>query len=233
MGCSQTKTAEVTDFRPSSKEDAARLEEVPLFKNVPSKNLRKLLKDGERRIVQKKEVLVREGDEDRNFFVILDGRFQISVEEGKRLRPVFELQPGDYLGEHQLLHGGSRPATVTALEPSRVFVLGSALLDRLGLREDVKPAVPFAPQKVATQPELLEAYASDSGRQDTPSKRLVFQALRESPARAGALDLDIGVVDLQDTAGATVGFDLERPTESKGPPYVVRYIDFLYALRWN
>jgi CRP-like cAMP-binding protein len=223
--------SEVTDFRPSSKEDAQRLEEVPLFKAVPGKNLRKLLKDGERRIIQKKEVLVREGEEDREFFVILDGRLQVSVAQDKHSRPVFELGPGDYIGEHQLLNGGTRPATVTALEPSRVFVIGPALLDKLKLRQDVSPAVPFAPQRVATQPETLEAYADAT--QKGVSKRLVFQALRESPARAGALDLDIGVVDLQDTAGVTVGCDLERPTESKGPPFVVRYIDFLYALRWS
>lgn len=223
----------MTDFRPSSKEDAQRLEEVPLFKDVPAKNLRKLLKDGERRIIQKKQVLVREGDDDREFFVILDGRFQVSVAQDRHSRPCFELQAGDYIGEHQLLKGGSRPATVTAMEPSRVFVIGPALLDKLELRQDVKSAVPFAPQRVATQPETLEAYASDATRQDRASKRLVFHALRESPARAGALDLDVGVVDLQDTAGATVGCDLERPTESKGPPLVVRYIDFLYALRWH
>ena len=29
---------------------------MPLFKDVPAKNLRKLLKDGERRIIQKKQV---------------------------------------------------------------------------------------------------------------------------------------------------------------------------------
>lgn len=64
-------------------------------------------------------VFVHEGGVGREFFVVIDGRAEVT-REGK---PVAELGPGDFVGELSLLDPGPRDATVTALTPMTVMVL--------------------------------------------------------------------------------------------------------------
>ncbi len=57
--------------------------------------------------------IIRRGDEGDRFFVMLDGRAQVSVGEDA----VSELRAGDQFGEIALLHGVPRRASVTASSP--------------------------------------------------------------------------------------------------------------------
>jgi len=66
------------------------------------------------------QVLMREGDTGREFFVLVDGA--VGIERGgKRIRT---MQPGDFFGEIALLAEGPRTATATADGPATLLVLG-------------------------------------------------------------------------------------------------------------
>lgn len=66
------------------------------------------------------EVVVREGDEGTEFYVIADGTAHVTVGDGQALA---ELGAGSFFGEMALLDGGDRLATVTAETDLDLLVL--------------------------------------------------------------------------------------------------------------
>ena len=79
----------------------------------------------ERRRLVEGDTLVREGDEGRDLFLILDGVFSIE-RSGK---PVAEVGPGAILGEQALLGDGKRTATVVATTNARIAVIPPDAID--------------------------------------------------------------------------------------------------------
>ncbi len=75
------------------------------------------------------EVLLRQGDEGDEMFLILDGIVAIDVDG----EPVAEAGPGAILGERAILEGGKRTSTVTARTPIRVAVASTDQVDREAL----------------------------------------------------------------------------------------------------
>lgn len=65
-------------------------------------------------------VVVREGEEGGEFYVVADGTARVTVGEGTA---VAELGPGSFFGEMALLDGGERVATVTAATELELLVL--------------------------------------------------------------------------------------------------------------
>ncbi len=65
-------------------------------------------------------VLCREGQSGGDFFVLLSGTAEVSV-DGKSIK---ELGEGEFFGEIALLDNGPRTATVTVTQPARALVLG-------------------------------------------------------------------------------------------------------------
>ena len=110
------------------------LRAIPLFAGLGSADLTRLGQLADEVDVPQGRVLMREGEPGNQMFVIFNGR--VSVERGGR--GVKELGPGDWFGEMALLSEGTRNATVTASEPSRLFVV--AHQDFHTLMDDV-PAV--------------------------------------------------------------------------------------------
>ena len=95
------------------------LARVPLFSLCGKGELRQVARRSTKVKLDEGKVFVKEGSVGREFFVILDGRAEVT-REGK---PVAELGPGDFVGELSLLAPGPRDATVTALTPMTVMVL--------------------------------------------------------------------------------------------------------------
>jgi hypothetical protein len=85
----------------------------------------------ERRKLAQGDTLVREGDEGRELFLILDG--VLSVERAGE--PVAEVGPGAILGEQALLGDGRRTATLVATTNARVAVVPPDAIDESKLAE--------------------------------------------------------------------------------------------------
>ncbi|HSB38033.1 MAG TPA: cyclic nucleotide-binding domain-containing protein [Gaiellaceae bacterium] len=85
----------------------------------------------ERRSFAPGEALVKQGDEGRELFLLLDGIVDVEV-DGEE---VAEIGPGALLGEMALLEGGKRTATLWATTPVRAVVVPPEAVSESALAE--------------------------------------------------------------------------------------------------
>jgi Cyclic nucleotide-binding domain len=85
----------------------------------------------ERRTLDTGEALMKQGEEGRELFLLLDGIVDVEVDG----EVVAEIGPGALLGERALLEGGERTATVWATTPVRVVVVPPEAVDESALQE--------------------------------------------------------------------------------------------------
>lgn len=83
----------------------------------------------ETRFIQRGEALVRQGRTANAFYLVVSGRFAVTVEGRKEA--VTEIGPNQPIGEIAFLTGGTRTATVTALRDSIVLRLDKQDFDTL------------------------------------------------------------------------------------------------------
>lgn len=113
-------------------ETGTSLRSIDAFKGLAADDLA-LLESGLRQMhVARGEALVRQGGEADALFIIISGRFEVTV--SGRANPVAEIGPGQPVGEIAFLAGGKRTATVTALRDSLVLMLGREEFDALAKR---------------------------------------------------------------------------------------------------
>jgi CRP/FNR family cyclic AMP-dependent transcriptional regulator len=107
------------------------LAQVPLFASLSKRELQKLARASDEMSLDKDRVLVEQDTTGHEAFVILEG--EAVVKRGGR--KVATLGPGDHFGELALLDGGPRTASVIAVTPLQVLVLGqrefAGLLDEV------------------------------------------------------------------------------------------------------
>lgn len=105
------------------------IRKVPLFAHCSRKEVAEVAKIADEIDVKAGKVLTREGDQGREFFVLLKG----SADVMRGDRKVNTLGPGDFFGEIALVSRSPRTATVTTTEPSDLLVITAtsfrALLD--------------------------------------------------------------------------------------------------------
>ena len=102
------------------------LERLDLFRAASRPSLESLAGAAEEVAVPAGTVLIAEGDEADAFYVLIDGRLDVSAIGENGIQSVFlrTLEPVSYAGEIGLLGGMPRTATVTAASDCRVLRIG-------------------------------------------------------------------------------------------------------------
>ena len=95
------------------------LENVPLFSDMKSKELKRISQAMTEKRAEPGQTITEEGKKGVGFFVIESGTARVSV-NGEEKRT---LGPGDYFGEIALISDVPRTATVTAETPLRCWAL--------------------------------------------------------------------------------------------------------------
>jgi CRP-like cAMP-binding protein len=96
---------------------------VPLFSQLPRKDLTRLGRAVVERNYKKGETIVKEGEQAVAFFIVTKGKVEVSAGGGAKRQKLNELGPGGVFGEMALLDGGPRAATVKALDDVECLVL--------------------------------------------------------------------------------------------------------------
>ena len=97
------------------------LTKMPVFLGVDEAGLDWLADRVTERDFAAGDVIIRQGDVDRDCFFLIDGMVAVEIDG----EDVGSFGPLDPEGELALLYGGPRRATVTALGPCRTFVLSA------------------------------------------------------------------------------------------------------------
>jgi CRP/FNR family transcriptional regulator, cyclic AMP receptor protein len=98
---------------------ASALRRVPLFSSCSKRELSQIAAMTTEMDVAPAEVIVSEGDQTREFYIIVSGTADVS-RQGTLLR---SLQPGDSFGELAILLDAPRSATVSATSSTHLLVI--------------------------------------------------------------------------------------------------------------
>jgi NTE family protein len=132
--------------------------------------------------VAQDEVLVAEGTVGEDLYFVRNGRFRVTVMDGDSATEVAQLGAGNVIGESQLIAGGRRTATVTAMEPCEVLRLPHAEFDALviasePLRNSVARVIRHRLREAALRVALPHAVGSDPELLDMLSERATWVRL--------------------------------------------------------
>ena len=108
------------------------LDGVEIFRDLEDAERARLAAELVTLNLKRGEVLVRQGETADALYVVVTGRFAVTV-AGRR-EPVAELGPGQPVGEIAFLAGGVRTATVTALRDGLVLRLGRDEFEELAAK---------------------------------------------------------------------------------------------------
>lgn len=112
------------------------------------------------RHAQPGELIVAQGDEDANMYVIQSGAVEVRRHVGDTVVVLGRLQRGDFFGEMSLLESLPRSADVVATEPTVLVEMGAgALLFRI--RRDPTLAIEML-QKLSGRIRTLNAKLADT-----------------------------------------------------------------------
>jgi CRP/FNR family cyclic AMP-dependent transcriptional regulator len=103
------------------------LRALPIFETLDDDCLRPLMGVASLRNIPRHTVVLNAGDSTDNIYFVLSGalKVQVSDEDGREVI-LSKLGPGELFGEMGVLDDHPRSATVLAVEPSEVVVMGKA-----------------------------------------------------------------------------------------------------------
>ncbi|KAI3660200.1 hypothetical protein MP638_004474 [Amoeboaphelidium occidentale] len=118
-------------FNPKSDEIKMRIASATsnnlLFRNLEPDQKREVVDAMFERAVKKDELIIKQGDEGDNFYVVDSGLFQVSINDKK----VVEIGPGGSFGELALMYNTKRAATITALSDGVLWAVDRVTFRRV------------------------------------------------------------------------------------------------------
>lgn len=109
------------------------LRSVVLFKDLPSRDLARIVKQIMEKTYGPGDVVFQEGDVGRAFFIVAEGRVEVlrrNTTSGE-MEPVAQFGPGDFLAEMVLLDELPRASTCRAVETAHLYVMYKDIFDHL------------------------------------------------------------------------------------------------------
>lgn len=159
------------------------LARIPLFADLPTEELDRLVAALDVRDLGPSELLFREGDPGEHLYVVVEGELEVlmGVEEGEELL-LNTLRDGEYLGEMALMTGEVRSASVRAKQPSTLLSMSRAQFMDLVRRHPV-----LATAMVRVLSQRLDATNTATYRDLTEKNRQLQQAYDELKAAQAQL----------------------------------------------
>lgn len=155
------------------------LARIPLFSDLPEKELENLIRTLKVMELQPRDILFREGEAGEHFYVVADGELEILRAAGAPEELLLNvIGEGQYLGEMSLIMpGGQRTATVRARTPATLLVMSRTEFDDLLKRF---PLLAYSMVRVSS--ERLDATNTATFRDLTEKNRQLQQAYDELKA---------------------------------------------------
>ena len=127
------------DSKPAVRVTATMLADIGLFGGLAQELLELLAAELPTRHVETGEVVVEEGNDAREMFVVLGGELEVFKrgQSGGEVR-VALFGPGDWFGEMSVIDPHPRSATVRAVAPTLLLRITPEDVDTLFYRRDVK-----------------------------------------------------------------------------------------------
>lgn len=118
---------------PSLEEELAqRLRKIALLAPLNREGIEKVARWARLQHFPADSVIIQQGDPGSDFYILASGRVTVRVEVAMGIRRFLGYRgPGFFFGETALLTGDRRNATITAVEPSEVFVFDKESFDKL------------------------------------------------------------------------------------------------------
>jgi CRP/FNR family cyclic AMP-dependent transcriptional regulator len=102
------------------------LQSVPLFHQLTRKEILELDELLHERVYEKNEVLFEEGDPGHGIFIVVSGKLRVNAARPSLKAAIFEIGPGELVGELALFDEAPRTATVVAVERTVAVALFQA-----------------------------------------------------------------------------------------------------------
>ena len=156
--------------------EGARLQAIPLFRDVALAPLEKLAGQFVSELHQPGQAIYQEGQSGDKFFILVRGTVAVTTRDagGSAIR-LANLQDGDYFGEGEVLGRGLRSTTVTASTPSLVLALRAehfhAMMDELS-----------SLNKIVTQMALGRSLSTICSVGRRRRGNPIWQALQQQPS---------------------------------------------------
>ncbi len=107
------------------------LKKVDFFYSLNFIQLDELIKAMKKKKFKKGEVIIQQGEAGDAFYMISTGSVSVSIKKGLTEKKVADLAEGAFFGETALVTDSPRNATVTAQEPTELFVLHKASFKKI------------------------------------------------------------------------------------------------------
>ena len=124
--------------RPQPRVTGAMLRDIGLFGGLDDESLSILARELPTEHVEPGDVVVKEGDQARDMFVVVAGELEVVKDSRAGEVRVAVLGGGDWFGEMAILDVQPRSATVRSLAPTMLVRMSPEHVERLLYRRDIK-----------------------------------------------------------------------------------------------